>query len=90
MIAELNHMIDDVAPQDEAMDRFRANFQVIARCNVMSDGKTMIYEIGSNGEAWLNRANILINGLDLPLVAELNTNLCGIFLHIIYKPACHE
>lgn len=81
----------DVAPQDVAMDTFRSHFHLVANCNVTSDGKKMNYQLRTkeNASVWLHNAENIIKAGDLPLVAELNTNLCGIFLHIIYKPACH-
>lgn len=84
------HMIDDVEtliePWDEAMDLFRAKFHVVAGCNVMPDGKTMIYSMKGGATIWLRSAKNIIVTLNLPLRAELVDNLCGTFLHIIYKP----
>jgi hypothetical protein len=89
MIAELTHDMPDsqVAPQDEAMDCFRRNFKLVGRCNVTSDGKLMIYELkGWSSSAWYDAAKLNIKMFNLPLVAELVTDITGTFIHIIYKP----
>lgn len=80
-------MIDDVEPQDEVMDLFRSKFHLMANCNVVPDGKTMIYRLkGGHGDMWRRSAKNIITANNLPLHAELVENLAGTFLHIIYKP----
>jgi hypothetical protein len=78
-------MIDDIAPQDEAMDMFRQNFR-LWKCNVTQDGKLMIYRIKGEVGEWLSKAQEVIKSGNLPLVAELVSDITGTFIHIIYKP----
>jgi hypothetical protein len=80
-----DHMID-IEPQDEAMDCFRKHFHMVANCNVTGDGKLMIYRIKGESTTWLNHAKNIIKTRNLPLIAELISDVCGTFIHIIYKP----
>jgi hypothetical protein len=79
-------MIDDIEPQDLAMERFRQNFRLVAGCNVTSDGKLMIYRIKGEAKEWLTKAQDIIKSGNLPLVAEIVSDITGTFIHIIYKP----
>jgi hypothetical protein len=79
-----DHMVDDIAPQDEAMDCFRSNFR-LWKCNVTQDGKLMIYRVNGDAKEWLTKAQEIIKSGHLPLVAELVTEITGTFIHIIYK-----
>ena len=82
-----HHMIDDVEPQDEAMDTFRQHFHLVANCNVVSDGKLMIYTMkGGHAAVWHGSAKNIIASLKLPLIAKVVSDITGTFLHIIYKP----
>lgn len=78
-------MIDDIAPQDEAMDCFRQGFR-LWKCNVTQDDKLMIYQIKGEAGEWLSKAQKVIKTGNLPLIAELIEDICGTFIHIIYKP----
>ena len=93
MIAELNHMIDDVAPQDAVMDTFRCNFPLVAGCYVKTDGKAMYYRLKKvkGADMWLTTANNIIHSLDLPLDANIRVKrekgiVVEVFLNLIYKP----
>jgi len=83
-------------PQDFAMEAFRIEFPVIARCWVSDDGKLMTYNLGKcqfgSGLLWLKRARDIINNNNLPLTALTYENIAGYnfgntTLFITYKDA---
>lgn len=87
------HMIDDVEPQDQAMDTFRSMFHLVANCNIDSEGKTMRYRLKSaiTAAVWDISARKIIKAHNLPLVAELKVWKTGPLVHevsleITYKP----
>jgi len=87
-----HHMIDDVEPQDEAMDQFRKLFRLVAGCKVSKDGRTMTYNLKSplTASVWKISALKIIAAGSLPLAADIELKedegeICA-FLVITYKP----
>lgn len=62
-------MVDDIAPQDEAMDQFRKLFQLVAKCKVSDDGMVMTYQMQTIAGAarWLSNAKQIITANQMPL-----------------------
>jgi hypothetical protein len=88
-----HHMIDDVEPQDIAMEQFRKVFRLVAGCQVSDDGLTMTYQLQSVAGAarWLMNASAIITANKLPLKAGVKAVMkgretVGAELKIVYKP----
>jgi hypothetical protein len=88
-----HHMIDDVEPQDLAMEAFRKQFRLVACCEVSADGLTMRYQLKtmSGANTWLGHANSIIIANKLPLKAGIRSvmkdkEVIRIELRIVYKP----
>jgi hypothetical protein len=88
-----HHMVDNVEPQDEAMDSFRRLFRLVAGCEVSKDGMRMTYQLKAiDGAAvWLSNANSIITTNKLPLAAGVKVKQKGkvvesVTLSIVYKP----
>lgn len=88
-----HHMVDNVEPQDEAMDQFRRMFKLVAGCNVSDDGKVMVYQMRTVASAarWLSDAKSVINSKRLPLEAGVKAKMKGrvaesVTLVITYTP----
>ena len=86
------HMVDDVQPQDLAMDLFRAHFKLVADCYVTKDGKIMTYQMKTLAGAarWLSEANAIITANKMPLNARVRAQKKGMIdekveLIITYK-----
>jgi hypothetical protein len=88
-----HHMIDDVEPQDLAMEAFRKQFKLVGGCEVSVDGTTMTYQLKTIDGAgvWLSNSNSIITANMLPLKASVKIRKKGavvesVTLTIVYRP----
>lgn len=93
MILETHHMVDDVAPHDQAMEDFREAFVMVGGCVVSEDGRTITFQFKSeeNSTVWLTSAKKIIVACNLPLEATVDVwkvdgVVFSVTLLITYKP----
>lgn len=87
--------VNEIEPQDEAMDEFRKLFKLVAGCKVSEDGKLMTYQMQTvpGAARLLSEAKGIISVNRLPLDADVkayqkkgDTVPHKVELRIVYKP----